>query len=154
MARPNEWPAVLLRRWLLSAAAGIGFFLAGLVVFLALRDRTLLALSILLTLFTVQRCAALYYIAARGTFDTVEGVCIGIKRIPMRKQQSVCLLNQEGVEHTVLLDKQIRLTIGNRYRLYFRQSPADGCDGIPFQEYLAQDLFLGLEDLGEYRAEI
>jgi hypothetical protein len=154
MVRPSEWPAVLLRRWLLSAAAGLGFLIAGLVIFLAANDRTLLALSILLTLFTVQRSVSFYRMAAKGAFETVEGVCIGIKRMPLRKQQSVCLLAQDGTERTVLLDKQARLVIGNRYRLYFQQDPAGMCDSIPFQEYLSQDLFLGLEDLGEYHAEM
>lgn len=153
MATPKEWPHALLRRWLLTAAAGLGFLLAGLAVFLVSRDCILLMLSILLALLTLLRCLSFYRIASAGNFEVVEGVCIGVKRLPLRRQQGIRLLTAEGIEHTVTLDKHMRLCIGNLYRAYFKSKPVAGQDALPFHSVLEQDLFLGLEDLGEYHAE-
>lgn len=149
----KEWPPILLRRWLLSAAAGLAFFLAGAAAYAAARDHVLLILSTLLAVFTFLRCLSFYRMAAAHAYDAVDGVCIGVKRTPMRKQQSVRLLTSDGVEHTVTLDKHTRLFIGNRYRVYYRRNMASGQTALPFQGILAQDMFLGLEDLGEYQAE-
>lgn len=44
----ENWPAPILRRWLLSAAAGPVIFLIGLAGRIALHDPTLLTLSSLL----------------------------------------------------------------------------------------------------------
>ena len=44
----ENWPAPILRRWLLSAAAGPVIFLIGLAGRIALHDPTLLTLSTLL----------------------------------------------------------------------------------------------------------
>lgn len=148
---PIDWPPVLLRRWLLTAAAVPGFFLAGLAAFLALEDRVLLILSALLALCTLLRCLSFYRVAAGQAYDSLQGVCIAVQRLPMRHQQSVRLLTPEGEEHTFTLDKQTRLRVGNCYQVYFQPHPAgapeDGLHGRPL------DLVLGLEDLGEYRGD-
>ena len=91
--------------------------------------------------------------AAAGNFEVVEGVCIGVKRSPLRRQQSIRLLTTDGIERTVTLDKHMRLCIGNLYRAYFKSNPATGQDALLFHSLLEQDLFLGLENLREYRAE-
>lgn len=149
---PIDWPPVLLRRWLLTAAAGLGFLLAGLAAFLALEDRVLLTLSALLALCTLLRCLSFYRMAAGQAYGSLEGVCITIQRLPMRRQQNVRLLAPDGGEHTFALDKQTRLRVGNCYRIYFQQSPAGLPDDGPFRRLQAQDIILGLEDLGEYHA--
>ena len=41
----RQWPPVLLRRWMLTVAAGVGFLLVGAAVWLALGDRIMLLLS-------------------------------------------------------------------------------------------------------------
>lgn len=145
-----DWPPVLLRRWLLTAAAGLGFLLAGLAAFLALQDRILLVLSLLLTLLTFFRCLTFYRMAAAQSYDSIKGVCISVKRNPTRKQQTVRLMTPDGTERTFTLDKQTRLRVGNSYLVYFRSSPAVDTDHVAFQQLLIQDVVLGLEDLGEY----
>lgn len=52
----ENWPAPILRRWLLSAAAGPVIFLIGLAGRIALHDQTLLTLSTLLASRMVVRC--------------------------------------------------------------------------------------------------
>lgn len=152
MKNITQWPTALLRRWLLSAAVGGAFLLAGLVGFFALRDRIFLALSLALALFTLLRCVSVYRIASNSAYETVEGVCVEVRRRPFRNQQRVRLMSLDGVEHALMLDKQTRLRIGNQYRFYFAPSAASGMDGLP-TVLQPQDLLLGMEDLGEYRAE-
>lgn len=148
MKKFHEWPAVLQRRWLLSGAAGLGFLAVGLVVFLALQDRVLLTISALLALCVTLRCTSFYRMARSDGYEVVEGVCIELGRSGMKKQRSVRLLQLDGNEYAVMLDKRMTLRIGNLYRLYFQQAPPSQISGL--EGYLAQDQFLGLEDLGEY----
>lgn len=145
----SEWPAALLRRWLLSAAAGIGLLLAGLAASLAMRDTILLALSLLLTLFFAVRCISFYFIIIRDAYETLEGVCVELKRLPLKKQQRVRLMTPDGLEHKLLLDKQTRLSIGNCYRIYIKSRPRAETAYLP-QMFQPQDLFLGMDDLGPF----
>lgn len=148
MKKFHEWPAVLQRRWLLSGAAGLCFLAVGLVVYFTLHDRVLLTISVLLALCVTLRCASFYRMARRGGYEVVEGVCIELGRSGIKKQRSVRLLQMDGNEYAVMLDKRTPLRIGNLYRLYFRQAPPSRLSGL--EQYLSQDQFLGLEDLGEY----
>lgn len=146
-----EWPAVLQRRWLLSGAAGLGFLIVGLVVFLTLHDRALLMISALLALCIALRCVSFYRMARSDGYEVVEGICIVLGRPGMKKQRSVRLLQMDGNEYAVMLDKRTPLRIGNLYRLYFRQAHPSQISGL--EQYFLQDQFLGLEDLGEYHAD-
>jgi len=148
MKKFHEWPAVLQRRWLLSGAAGLGFLAVGLVVFFTLHDRALLIISALLAFCIALRCVSFYRMARSDGYEVVEGVCIELGRPGMKKQRSVRLLQMDGNEYAVMLDKRTTLRIGNLYRLYFRQTPPSQISGL--EQYLAQDQFLGLENLGEY----
>lgn len=149
MKKLHEWPAVLQRRWLLSGAAGLCFLAVGLVVFLTLHDRALLIISALLALCIALRCVSFYRMARSDGYEVVEGICIELGRSGMKKQRSVRLLQMDGNEYAVMLDKRSPLRIGNLYRLYFRQASPGQMSGL--ERYLSQDQFLGLEDLGEYR---
>lgn len=150
MKKFHEWPAALQRRWLLSGAAGLGFLVVGLAAFFTLHDRGLLMISALLALCTAFRCASFYRMARSDGYDMVEGVCIELGRPGIKKQRSVRLLQMDGNEYTVMLDKRTPLRIGNLYRLYFHQVPPGQASGL--ERYLAPDQFLGMEDLGEYHA--
>ena len=81
----ENWPAPILRRWLLSAAAGPVIFLIGLAGRIALHDPTLLTLSTLLATCIVVRCILLFQ-AIRppdGSLETaeyIERLC----RLPIR----------------------------------------------------------------------
>ena len=142
-----EWPAPLLRKWFLSAAIGLGCLLVGIIMYVALDDKVMLMLSILLTLLTTGRCMILYRQIGREAYECVEGVCIKIQKAPLRKQRSLCLLTDSGIEHTVTLDARIPVRIGNCYRLFYLATADDGM----YQLFSAQQQFLALEDLGEYQ---
>ena len=68
----ENWPASILRRWLLSAAAGPVIFLIGLAGRIALHDPTLLTLSTLLASCMVVRCILLFQAIRHGDYETVR----------------------------------------------------------------------------------
>ena len=142
-----EWPAPLLRKWLLSAAIGLGCLLVGIIMYVALTDKVMLMLSILLTLLTAGHCTILYRKIGREAYECVEGVCIKIQKAPLRKQRSLCLLTGSGIEHTVTLDTRTPVRIGNCYRLFYLATVDDSM----YLLFHAPQQFLALEDLGEHQ---
>ena len=141
-----EWPVPLLRKWLLSAALSVGFLIVGSIMYIALDDKIMLMLSLPLSLLNAGRCVLLYRQIGRDAYECVEGVCIKIQKAPLRKQRSLCLITDSGIEHTVTLDARIPVRIGNSYRLFYLTA-----DDEPYQIFPAQQQFLALEDLGEYQ---
>lgn len=83
----ENWPAPILRRWLLSAAAGPVIFLIGLAGRIALHDPTLLTLSTLLASCMVVRCILLFQAIRHGDYETVEGVCVAMTGRNIRQAQ-------------------------------------------------------------------
>lgn len=145
----ENWPAPILRRWLLSAAAGPVIFLIGLAGRIALHDPTLLTLSTLLASCIVVRCVLLFRAIRRGDYETVEGVCVAIRRAPLGGHQRIRLMDESGTAHDLLLARPQRFLIGSSYRVYLQSSPGAALPGAR----IPHGALLGLEELGAYRAE-
>ena len=145
----ENWPAPILRRWLLSAAAGPVIFLIGLTVRIALHDPTLLTLSTLLASCMVVRCTLLFRAIRQGSYETVDGVCVAIKRAPIGGHQRIRLMDDSGTAHDLLLDRHQRFLIGNSYRVYLQSSP--GAE-LP-EARIPRGALLGLEELGACRVD-
>ena len=145
----ESWPTPILRRWLLSAAAGPVIFLIGLTVRIALHDPTLLTLSTLLASCMVVRCILLFQAIRHGDYETVEGVCVTIRRAPLGGHQRIRLMDESGTAHDLLLDRRQRFLIGSSYRIYLQSSPGAS---LP-EARIPHGALLGLEDLGECRPE-
>ena len=79
MKHRSEWPAPLLRKWLLSAALGVGFLIIGSIMYIALDDKIMLMLSLPLSLLSAGRCVLLYRQIGRDAYECVEGVCVKIQ---------------------------------------------------------------------------
>ena len=109
----ESWPTPILRRWLLSAAAGPVIFLIGLTVRIALHDPTLLTLSTLLASCMVVRCILLFQAIRQGSYEAVEGVCIAIRRAPIGGHQRIRLMDDSGAAHDLLLDRHQKFLIGS-----------------------------------------
>lgn len=148
MKRLGDWPIPILRRWLLSAAAGPVLFLVGLAGCIALHDPVLLTFSVLLAACMVVRCILLYRMIRQGAYETVEGMCVGIKRAAFGNHLHVRLLTDSGAEHSLLLDRRQKLLTGSRYRVYLQRSPVS----TPSIAGMQHTVLLGLEDLGAYPA--
>ena len=145
----ENWPAPILRRWLLSAAAGPVIFLIGLTVRIALRDPVLLPLSALLSGCIITRCILLLRTIRQGAYETEEGVCVAIRRAPIGRHQRIRLMDDSGAAHDLLLDRRQKFLIGNSYRVYLQSSPGAA---LP-EARIPHGALLGLENLGECRAE-
>ena len=145
----ENWPAPILRRWLLSAAAGPVIFLIGLTGRIALRDPVLLPLSALLSGCIVARCILLFRTIRQGTYETVEGVCVAIRRAPIGGHQRIRLMDDSGSAHDLLLDRYQKFLIGSSYRVYLQSPP--GAE-LP-EARIPRGALLGLEELGACRAE-
>ena len=146
----ENWPAPILRRWLLSAAAGPVIFLIGLAGRIALHDPTLLTLSTLLASCIVVRCILLFQAIRQGDYETVEGVCVAIRRAPLGGYQRIRLMDDSGTAHDLLLDRRQRFLIGSSYRVYLQSPP--GAE-LP-EARIPRGALLGLEELGACRAEL
>ena len=145
----ENWPAPILRRWLLSAAAGPVIFLIGLTGRIALRDPVLLPLSALLSGCIITRCILLFRTIRQGDYEAVEGVCIAIRRAPIGRHQRIRLMDDSGTAHDLLLDRRQKFLIGNSYRIYLQSSP--GAE-LP-EARIPRGALLGLEELGACWAE-
>lgn len=145
----ENWPAPILRRWLLSTAAGPVIFLIGLAGHIALHDPSLLTLSTLLASCIVVRCILLFQAIRQGDYETVEGVCIAIRRAPIGGHQRIRLMDDSGTAHDLLLDRRQRFLIGSSYRVYLQSPPGAA---LP-EARIPHGTLLGLEELGAYRAE-
>lgn len=149
----QEWPAVLRRRWILAGAAGLGFLLVGLAVFFSLGDRMLLMLSGMLALCTLLHCVEYYRTIRCRCYQAMEATCIALDRPGIGRQRKVRFLLRDGREVTVTLDRRMALRVGRQYRIYFRLGSVSPVNGAASQGSPVGDLFLALEDLGEYRAD-
>ena len=145
----ESWPTPILRRWLLSAAAGPVIFLIGLAGRIALHDPTLLTLSTLLASCMVVRCILLFQAIRQGSYEAVEGVCIAIRRAPLGGHQRIRLMDESGTAHDLLLARPQRFLIGSSYRVYLQSPPGAA---LP-EARIPHGTLLGLEELGAYRAE-
>ncbi len=149
MSEFENRPAPILRRWLLSAAAGPVIFLIGLAGRIALHDPTLLTLSTLLASCMVVRCILLFRVIRQVDYETVEGVCVAIRRAPLGGHQHIRLMDDSGIAHDLLLDRRQRFLIGSSYRVYLQSPPGAALSGTG----IPHGALLGLEELEECRAE-
>ena len=145
----ENWPAPILRRWLLSAAAGPVIFLIGLAGRIALHDPTLLTLSTLLASCMVVRCILLFQAIRHGDYETEEGVCVAIRRAPLGGHQRIRLVDDSDTAHDLLLDRHQRFLIGSSYRVYLQSPPGAA---LP-EARIPHGTLLGLEELGACRTE-
>ena len=145
----ENWSAPILRRWLLSIAAGPVIFLVGLAGRIALRDPVLLALSTLIATCMVIRCILLFRVIHQGDYETVEGVCVAIRRAPLDGHQRIRLMDESGTAHDLLLDRHQKFLIGSSYRVYLQNSSG----AVLLGARIPNGALLGLEDLGECLAE-
>lgn len=74
----SAWPPPLLRRWVLTIAAGVGFLLVGVAVWLAAGDRMMLILSSTAFLLALVRAVLLFRCFTLEDYAVVEGVCIQV----------------------------------------------------------------------------
>lgn len=140
-------PPILKRKFLLTLLAGLGAAAVSLVVFLASGDRMILALGGVLLLCCILRGRAVWLLISRECYETAEGVCVDVTSPPFRRYRKIHLLDGNGDEFTVLLDRNARLHIGAPYRFYFRKDAGQPCGNAYLDASLSTSSFLGYEEL-------
>jgi hypothetical protein len=151
MAPLKECPRVLLQKLFSPSLHGAGGRAVGAVYYIRCLDTVFLALTAPVC-WLVYRCYSLYRLIAGKHYCVTEGVCTGITPKPLRRYRSVRLMDAEGLETTLLLDKRTRVKIGFHYRIYFKQDPRPRFGSEYLDTALSGDCFLGMEELGEFSA--
>lgn len=142
-----QWPAVLLRRWILTLAAGAGFLLAGLAVWLAVRDQMMLLLSGAVFILSLGRAALLFRCFVLGNYTVLEGVCIQVASVPLQKCRRVRLLSEGEEEISLYIDKRHTLQVGCRYRFYLQRQNAVPLPATWIAASLTTGNLLGVEEV-------
>ena len=129
-----------------------------LVIFLIANDRIILVLGGLLFICCVFRSKSIWTLISNDRYEMVEGVCSGVTSPPFRRYRKIHLLDWNGAEFTLLLDRNARFHIGTPYRFYF-QKDARPLVGNPYLDAsLSTNTFLGYEviqvsDVNESKSE-
>lgn len=149
MSKIREAPAPLRRKLYLTAIIGIICLLVGLAMFLFLKDRMMLFLSSVLLVFCIGKVVDHYRLIVGEEYEIVEGTCVSIMPKPLRKYRKIKIMDDNGVESSLLLNKQSRVKIGYRYRFYFKETQHVSLGSEYLDSALSSDCFLGYEELGE-----
>ena len=121
--------------------------LMSLVIFLIANDRIILVLGGLLFICCVFRSRSIWTLISNDRYEMVEGVCSGVTSPPFRRYRKIHLLDGNGAEFTLLLDRNARFHIGTPYRFYF-QKDARPLVGNPYLDAsLSTNTFLGYEEI-------
>lgn len=146
----KDFPPVLLRKWVFTLAVGVGCLGVGGVYFLFAGDGVLLGLSGLVFGFSLLRGILLYRTISGHDYEAVEGTCIAISNRPLRKCRRVKIMDDQGIESTLLLAKQAEIKIGYQYRFFFKKNARPSLGSEYLDTALSTDCFLGYEELGQY----
>jgi hypothetical protein len=143
-------PKALAHKILLTALIGAGCLFVGAAYYIFSKDSITLALSGFVFVFSIVRSAGLYGTVTKQKYEVIEGTCIGVSSKVFRKQLTVKLMVDAGIETSLRLGKQAKIRIGFRYRFYFKEGEHLSLGNEYFDTALSSDHFLGFEELGEF----
>lgn len=122
-------------------------------MFLLLKDRMMLFLSLAVCILSVGKALEYYRVIAGEEYEIVEGTCVAVMPKPLRKYRKIKIMDDNGNESTMLLGKQSKVKIGYRYRFYFKETQRISLGSEYLDSAMSSDCFLGYEELGEFSAE-
>lgn len=143
----TSFPAPLKRKMLLTALVGIGCLLVGIAFTIFAKDTMMLILSGALCAFSLFKAFTMYRVASKKEYEVVEGTCSAIVPKLLPKFRKIKITDDDGNETTVLLGKQSKVTIGERYRFYFMKTTRVTLGNEYFESALSSDCFLGYEPI-------
>lgn len=153
MGKIKEAPAPLKRKLFLTCIVGTVCLLVGLAMFLFLKDRMMLFLSLAVCVFSAGKVIDFYSVIAGEKYEIVEGTCVAVMPKPLRKYRKIKIMDDNGNESTMLLGKQSKVKIGYRYRFFFKETQHISLGSEYLDSAMSSDCFLGYEELGEFAAE-
>jgi len=145
MDKWNGFPTPLKRKMLLTALVGIGCFLVGVAFTIFAKDTMMLILSGAVCAFSIFKAFTMYRVASKKDYEIVEGTCSAIVPKLFPKFRKIKITDDEGNETTLLLSKQSKVSIGERYRFYFKKTTRVTLGNEYFDSALSSDCFLGYE---------
>ncbi len=153
MGKIKEGPVPIKRKLFLTCIIGTVCLLVGIAMFLLLKDRMMLFLSLAVCLFSVLKAFEFYRVIAGEEYEIVEGICVAVMPKPLRKYRKIKIMDDNGNESTMLLGKQSKVKIGYRYRFYFKETQRISLGSEYLDSAMSSDCFLGYEELGEFTAK-
>ena len=153
MGKIKDGPLPIKRKLFLTCTIGTICLLVGIAMFLLLKDRMMLFLSLAVCLFSFLKAFEFYRVIAGEEYEIVEGTCIAVMPKPLRKYRKVKIMDDNGNESTMLLGKQSKVKIGYRYRFYFKETQRLTFGSEYLDSAMSSDCFLGYEELGEFTTD-
>ena len=145
MDKWNGFPTPLKRKMLLTALVGIGCLLVGVAFTIFAKDTMMLILSGAVCAFSMFKAFTMYRVASKKDYEVVEGTCSAIVPKLLPKFRKIKITDDEGNETTLLLSKQSKVSICERYRFYFKKTTRVTLGNEYFDSALSSDCFLGYE---------
>lgn len=145
MEKCKAAPAPLKKKILLTGIVGIGCLLVGIALCVFSKDTIMLFLSLGVFGFSAYKAFSIYRLIAKNEYEVVEGTCVGIVPKMLGRYRKIKIMDDEANESTLLLDKQSKIKIGDRYRFYFKKTTRVTLGNEYFDTALASDCFLGYE---------
>lgn len=151
MKNLTTFPAVLLKKLVMTAAIGPVCFLFGTVYYLYANDKIFLCISLIVMVACLFKAAMLYLTISRKEYYELNGVCIRVADKPFSKYRKIRLLDDSMIETELMLKKESKILIGCRYRFYFIKKPENNLQvrNDYVMAALNGDNLLGYENLGE-----
>lgn len=149
MDKIKDSPPPLRRKLFLTMLVGLLCLLVGISMCIFLKDWLMLGLSGAVCVFSFIKAFGMYQVVVKKSYEIVEGTCVGIVPKPLRKFRRIKIMDDEGNETSLLLNKQSKVKIGDRYRFYFKQTPHFSLGSEYFDAAMSSDCFLGYEKIGE-----
>lgn len=143
----TSFPSPLKRKMLLTALVGIGCLLVGVAFTIFAKDTMMLFLSIAVCTFSLYKAFTMFRVASKKDYEIVEGTCSAIVPKLLPKFRKIKITDDEGNETTLLLSKQSKVSIGERYRFYFKKTTRVTLGNEYFNSALSSDCFLGYEPI-------
>ena len=153
MEKIKNAPVPLRRKFYITGLLGILCLLIGIAMYFFARDRTMLLLSSVVCILSICKAYTLLRTITTEQYEVVEGTCVGITPKPLRKYRKIRIMDDEGNESSLLLNKQSKVKIGYRYRFYFKNTQRLTWGNDYMDSSLSSDCFLGYEELGEFKME-
>ena len=153
MNKLRDAPTPLRRKLYLTVIIGIVCLLIGLAMSIFLKDKMMLFLSLAVCVLSFAKAFEYYRVIAEDGYEIVEGTCVAVMPKPLRKYRKIRIMDDNGNESTMLLDKQAKVKIGYRYRFYFKETQHITLGSEYLDTAMSSDCFLGYEELGEFTAE-
>lgn len=145
MDKWTDFPTPLKRKIFLTVLIGVCCLIIGGAFALFAKDAMMLILSIAICAFSSYKAFTMHRVASQRDYEIVEGTCSAITPKLFTKFRKIKITDDDGNEIALILNKQSKLSIGERYRFYFKKTTRVTLGNEYFDSTLSSDCFLGYE---------